>query len=175
MLFEITGGIFGIVLIHLIGRKLLKRHMYGEIAIGLIIGFLWEILTSSSWNYGPRITILTFAGMPIPLEIILGWGSLLPAVFLLNIFLQKKLVKTPNTTSFFIMGLVSIFLIAIVTESFGYNAGYWTYVGTFSGFVPILNLPVEILVGWFFYGTLFLAVTRVYHRELEAKFFGKPD
>ena len=160
--------LFLLLIVYGIGKGL-NKNLTGDVLVGLIIGLVWEIVTGRLWLYDIKKLIVFYVlGNEIPIAVIFAWGTVLMSSSLLTWLLQKKLFKKMDDVTYFIGGLISILLVCIPSETFGYNIGLWTYY--FTGYiVPLINLPLYVVGAWFFFGIVFLATIKVYEDEIEKR------
>lgn len=170
-IFAVT--VISIVILYFISKKFWKKDLTGELIIGFFLGLFWEILTNEAWNYDVSRMITLYVGKAeIPLEIVMGWSFVLATSVLATELMQKKL-KWHGKVSFFVLGIVSIFLIGFATEVIGINTNVWTYPdnrGVYQ-FGPVL-LPLRVAFGWMFFGVIFLTTIKYYHHVIESELEG---
>lgn len=168
-----------LIVIFFIGKKF-KQIMLGEIIIALILGLSVEILLAPVFNYNTeRLSLFFKLGLEkIYMGIVLGWGVVLSAATLLARFLQKKIIKKSGNLIYLLCGIFSLLLIGASAEIIGYNLDFWQYTTRIETNIPIFNTPIRPVVGWLFFGSIFLIVIKVFEGEIERiksikKFFKK--
>ena len=170
-IFLITA--FSIILLYFVARKIWKKDLTGELIIGFALGFFWEVLTNGSWNYDTTRMITFYIGRAeIPLEILMGWALVLAASILATGIIQKRF-NWHGKLSFFVVGMISIFVLGFATEIIGVNTNLWTYpdnrgVYEFGSFL----FPSRVIGGWFYFGILFLTTIKYYEHVLEKNLEG---
>ena len=157
-----------IIALYFGAKKFFKKDLTGELVAGVSLGLFWEILTNDEWNYDTSRMISFYIGKAeIPLEILMGWSLVLAGSILATEIMQRKL-KWHGKLSFFVLGLISIFVLGFATEVIGVNTGLWNYPdnrGVYT--IGSLILPNRVVGGWMYFGILFLTVIKFYEHVLE--------
>jgi len=169
MFWEILG-ILSLIIIYLIGR-FLRKKMVGVIIISLIIGLLFEIQVAPMFLYNTEKLTYYFmiGGQAVPISIIMAWSCTLSACILLIEIIKKTKSEKINNFKYFLYGLISLAITGVPLEFIGYNLGLWTY--TYAENLLLINgVPWTAIVGWFFFGTVFLATIRIYENKIEMNF-----
>jgi len=160
-------GIFSIVIIYIIGKGL-KKNMIGSLFLGIIIGLMFEIQVAPMFLYNTeKLTYYFVVGVEaIPISIILAWCCTLNTCILL-IEIIKKIKSEEKITNgkYFFYGLISLLITGVLLEFIGHHLGLWSYTYT-EGLFLITGVPWPAILGWFFFGTVFLATIKVYEKGI---------
>jgi hypothetical protein len=132
--------------------KLAKRNVVGDLIAGSIVGMFVEFASEPLWNYHFKLTIWK----DVSPGIIMGYGVLLT----LAVFFSEKLYKwwfkqpkvQPYDKRIFITDILAAAWIALPLEKIGMITGVWDYnqdiLQWSSIYIPIVNLQIEVLVGY---------------------------
>jgi hypothetical protein len=161
-------AIVALIVIFLIGKKF-KQLMIGEIIIALILGLSVEILLAPVFKYNNiKLTLFFPLGAEkIYIGIVLAWSVVLSLATLMTRFLQKKIIKKSGDVVYLLCGIFSLLLIGASAEIVGYNLHLWEYTTRIETNIPIFNTPIRPVMGWLFFGSIFLIVIRVFEDEIE--------
>jgi len=161
-------AIIALIIIFLIGKKS-KQLMIGEIIIALILGLSVEILLAPVFKYNNTKLTLFFplGAEKIYIGIVLAWGVVLSLATLMTRFLQKKIIKKSGDVVYLLCGIFSLLLIGASAEIIGYNLKLWIYTTKIETNIPIFNTPIRPVLGWLFFGSIFLIIIRVFEDEIE--------
>jgi hypothetical protein len=161
-------AIVALIVIFLIGKKF-KQLMIGEIIIALILGLSVEILLAPVFKYNNTKLTLFFplGAEKIYIGIVIAWGVVLSTATLMARFLQKRIIKKSGDVIYFLCGIFSLLLIGASAEIVGYNLDLWEYTTRIETNIPIFNTPIRPVVGWLFFGSIFLVIIRVFEDEIE--------
>jgi len=147
--------------------------MIGIIIIALLIGLFFEIQVAPMFLYNTEKLTYYFivGGDAVPISIIIAWGSTLSTCILIIEIIKKIKSEEINNFEYFLYGLISIAITGVPLEFIGYDLGLWTYTYAENLFL-IKGVPWTAIVGWFFFGTVFLSAIKVYKGILNRKMFG---
>ena len=128
------------------------KEIWKKAVIYFIIGLFWEILTEANWIYTDNFLPMLFFYKDIPIAMLFYWVSIFSLTFFSFDYLTKKIE---------INGLlaqnVTIFGVLLVAESIGFNVlRTWNYNFNPLFFVLPYFLPAQIIIGYLFFGNLFL-------------------
>ena len=145
----------------LLGGAYFKRNLLPEVLIGLFIGFSWEITTAPLWDYNlNNLTMFNVEGEELSVEVIFLWGAVLAVSSLMTEFIQKKIFKKVNNTTFFLSGLIIFIAVGWLIEYIGSQYNFWSYSWSFRNFV--FGVPAVVLYGWAFASVLYLSTIKIY-------------
>ena len=83
-------------------------------------------------------------------------------------FLLKK-TKNVRGETYFLRSLAFIFMSGITNEVIGHNIlMLWEY--RYQGVIDVMSLPWVVVLGWLFFGLIFLTTIRVYEDDVEKLF-----
>lgn len=162
-------GILLLVVIYFIGR-FLKKNIVGVIIIGLIIGLIFEIQVAPMFLYDTKkLPYYFIVGVEaIPISIILAWSCTLSSCILLIEIIKKIRSEEITNGKYFFYGLISLAITGVPLEFIGYYTGLWSYTYTENLFL-IGGVPWPAIIGWFFFGTVFLSTIKLYEGILKEK------
>lgn len=165
-IYIISFVIFYIVLKIFVKRKDLMKFFL----LSPIMGLAWEIMTADIWTYDMnQFTIFYFWNQEIPLDGIFTWGVLFTLALILTELIQKKLFKKSDKVIFLISSILAMTLIGYLVEYTGIYFGMWSYTYAKNYPVWISIVPLNVWVGWMFFGTVMLTTIKFYSTKGKIK------
>jgi len=162
-------GVISLTIIYLIG-KFFNKNMIGPIIISILIGLNFEIQVAPMFIYNTEKLNYYFIAYDraIPISIIIAWSCALCSCILIIEIIQKIKSEKINISKYFLYGLVVIAVTGVPLEFIGYNTGLWTYTYA-ENIIKIMGVPWPAILGWFFFGTVFLSTIKLYENNLNEK------
>ncbi len=158
----------------LIAKLIFKKDLTGMFLAGMLMGLTIEYITETYWQYSFKLFI--WPGNPIwgdiSFFVILGWGYSFSMFVLFSNWLFKKMTGLPVTNP-----LVMVFdailapLWFIPYEILGMQVLHlWKYTtcSKWTTLIPILNYPVEGVIGAMLFGLVLPSFVRLWGNKLRA-------
>lgn len=140
---------------HYWGREGLKRW----VAISLLFGVLWEIVGEANFAYADNLAPMLYFYKDVPLAVCLWWV----VNFMLASDFSRRLAKRYGDIK---ADFLAILLIMLPFEAIGHNIlKMWAYTNPTFVSVPPYWLPWQVVLGWLFFGNLFLSAIYRYVPE----------
>ncbi len=147
---------FGFLVLTCIGYYWKREDLWKWAGICFLFGVVWEIITAANFTYANNLAPMIYFYKDIPIAVCLWWV----VNFMLASDISQRLAKKyPDLIATFI----AILLIMLPLESIGHNLlKMWTYTDlTFVNVLPYW-LPWQVVLGWLFFGVLFLNTLHKY-------------
>jgi uncharacterized membrane protein len=127
------------------------------------MGLIWEMVTADIWTYNTKLLeVFIFNGQEIPIIAPFSWGLIfIPSLILAN-FLQEKIFRQKKKMFFLLSSLLIMIPLGFFVEYIGISFRLWTYTYAmnYSGWVSVV--PIQVWLGWIFFGTMMLTVIKFY-------------
>ncbi len=148
---------------YLLLRKFTKRYGIMLFLAASVMGLIWEIVTADIWTYNTALLdVFIFNGQEIPVVVPFSWGLIfIPSLILVN-FIQEKIFRRKEKMFFLLSSVLAMIPIGFLVEYIGIVFGLWTYTysASYSGWISVV--PIQVLLGWVFFGTMMLSVIKFY-------------
>jgi len=147
-----------------------KKHIIIDIIFILIYAIYWESISTEFWIYDRRIYGY-FIFNRFPLSLLVFWAFVFFISLYISETLYKKLTKKTEIPLFdkklYLLDIIAFGLMGTILEALTYRWNWFEYgVNLHWTFVPIINLPINAIMGYFGIGALIPTTVRFYRSKV---------
>ena len=147
-----------------------KKHIIINIIFIFIYAIYWESISTEFWVYNKKI-LGDFIFNRFPTYLLFYWMGIFSISLYISETLYKKLTQKTEIPIFdkklYLLDIIAFGVIGTIPEALSYRFNWFEYSADLHWtFIPIINLPINAIMGYFGIGMFIPTTIRFYRSEV---------
>jgi len=147
-----------------------QKHIIINIIFILIFAIYWESISTEFWVYNKKI-LGDFIFNRFPTYLLFYWTGVFSISLYISETLYKKLTQKTEIPLFdktlYLLDIIAFGVIGTLPEALSYRFKWFEYSADLHWtFVPLVNLPINAIMGYFGIGALIPTTIRFYRSKV---------